>query len=88
MSATTAPPPVRTRKIVTCRGCNARIWFGITEHDNAIPLDEHKTTIALVGDDGKHVRLVQGHVPHHITCPNRDQFRGRTPRRDNDTPRE
>ncbi len=79
-TATAAPTPARARRVVTCRGCGARIFFGITQSDKAIPLDERVTTVAELGDDGKHVRIIKAHVPHHITCPKRDEFRG--PRRE------
>lgn len=66
-----------SRKIINCRGCRARIFFVVKPSGGGLmPVDAAETTIALPGDTPEApARLVRGHVPHHITCPNRDDFR-------------
>lgn len=74
--AVAEPVPVtNTRRVVQCRGCQADIFFAITEADRAIPLNREKVRVAVLEADGKHVRFYEGYVPHHITCPNADEFR-------------
>lgn len=65
------------RRSVPCRGCGARIMF-VTKPTGGglMPVDAAETTIAVEGDTPEAPwRLVKGHVPHHITCPNRADFR-------------
>jgi hypothetical protein len=65
------------RRRVPCRGCGApMIFIPKPKGDGLMPVDAQETTIAVVGEDGT-TRLVKGHVPHHITCPQADQFRNR-----------
>lgn len=61
---------------VPCRGCETRIFFVQSPHGRLMPVDERQTTILVPGVTPEEPwRLVKGHVPHHITCPNRDRFR-------------
>lgn len=66
-----------SRKQIPCRGCQTKIMF-VTKPTGGglMPVDAAETTIAVPGDTPEAPwRLVKGHVPHHITCPNRDDFR-------------
>lgn len=61
----------------TCRGCGADIIFARTDRGALMPLNKEETKIATVRTNGelKITTLVVGHVPHHITCPQADDFR-------------
>jgi hypothetical protein len=64
--------------MTTCKGCGAPIKFVLTLKGRRMPVDVRQTTIAVPpasGDDQEPWLLAAGHVPHHITCPNADQFR-------------
>lgn len=61
-----------------CKGCGAEIVFARTDRGGHMPLDARETKIAtvrMVGRELEILQLVVGHVPHHITCPNADEFR-------------
>jgi hypothetical protein len=53
-----------------CKGCEQRILWGKTLQGKWTPVDPQIVTIY---DDEGYIR--RGHVPHHATCPEVDQFR-------------
>lgn len=62
----------------TCKGCGADIIFARTDRGALMPLDAAQTKIATVrsvGTEREVGQIVVGHVPHHITCPQADEFR-------------
>lgn len=61
----------------TCRGCGAEIIFARTDRGAMMPLNKEETKVAVIRHNGETRvdRLVVGHVPHHITCPQADDFR-------------
>jgi len=64
--------------------------FATTDRGAKMPLDAKETKIAVIrrNDAGETLveRLVVGHVPHHLTCPNADDFR-RKKTNENQNPR-
>lgn len=73
-----------------CRGCGAPIRWVRTEHGNLMPIDpdpDPDGNVELVDDLGEElVAIVHAQptltggdrwMPHHATCPDADQFRGR-----------
>ncbi len=66
-------------EVQNCKGCGAEIVFGKTTMGKPWPLDAKVTSIAArIGNAGKATgfwNVVKGHVPHHITCPKREEFR-------------
>jgi len=71
--------------MATCRGCGADIIFARTAQGALMPLNAATTKIATVARVPNEVitprviELVVGHVPHHITCPKADEYRGKGP---------
>lgn len=61
-------------RVVPCRGCEAPMFFVEGPRGKLMPVNAESTTIVVQGSDGRW-RIVKGHVPHHITCPNSEQFR-------------
>lgn len=56
-----------------CRGdtCGSEIlWIVSSKTGKKVPVDPKQITI--ITSLGEYVK---GYVPHHITCPDRDQFR-------------
>lgn len=71
--------------MATCKGCGAAIVFLRTPAGKLMPVDAALTTIVqqlreLVNGEAACGAPLVGHVPHHITCPQADQFRAGTPR--------
>lgn len=68
------------RTIVSCRGekCGAKMFFVEGPNGKPMPLNAELTTVMLPPEEpDRPWRLVRGHVPHHITCPDSDKFRNR-----------
>lgn len=66
--------------ITTCRSCGKPIIFALSRNGKAWPVDA-ETTIIVVPEgtnlDGRRVwKQMSGHVPHHLTCPQAEQWRG------------
>ncbi len=85
-------------RIVTCRGCGARIFFIRTAKGKAHPVDAEPVRIWIPeesvirelhpdGSEGKAVtpewKQVDGHASHFATCPKAAQFRNRRNERRN-----
>ena len=59
-------------RIRPCRSCGARMIWATSMNDKPWPLDAGLTTIAELVESATASttwRVVRGHVPHHITCP-------------------
>ncbi len=69
------PPKERTTR--ACRGCGALMFWASSPNGKPMPLDAKETTIAVFDDENPRepVKLVRGHVPHHITCPKAANFK-------------
>ena len=70
--------------VTECKACKRRIVFAITEaRGKRIPLDhppERRVILVLKANgpgarDEWVARIEDTYTPHHITCPNADQFR-------------
>lgn len=57
----------------TCGGCGAPILWAITVKGKRIPLNLPENRFVLLGNDK--MAVVKTYLGHHVTCPNRDQYR-------------
>ena len=53
-----------------CKGCGREILWGKTKQGRWVPVDPKLITIF-----DEHGEVQVGHVPHHSTCPNVEEFR-------------
>ncbi|MBR2507221.1 MAG: hypothetical protein IKB70_10075 [Bacilli bacterium] len=53
-----------------CKGCGADIIWIETKNNKRMPCDIKETTVITI--DG---RVVEGYIPHWITCPKANEFR-------------
>jgi hypothetical protein len=60
----------RFSKVDSCKGCGREILWGRTQAGKWVPVDPE---FVSVYDGAGH--LVRGHIPHHATCPNVEDFR-------------
>lgn len=67
------------RATIPCRGprCGAPIFYVSSPNGRPMPVDAKEVTIAVLDPETPRapVKLVKGHVPHHITCPDAAAFR-------------
>lgn len=66
------------RKSVPCRGCAAPILFVVTKAGKFMPVDVKPLSVVVLEENGRDIKtIVNGHMPHHATCPNAAEFRGK-----------
>lgn len=58
--------------IRACRGCGQPIVWLVSAKGRPTPADPALVTVMT--EDGE---VHKGRIPHHITCPQADQFRGK-----------
>lgn len=57
-----------------CKACGAEILFQRTEKGKMMPVEIFVTTV-LITEAGVG-RIVRGHVPHFVNCPQAAKFKG------------
>jgi hypothetical protein len=60
--------------VTQCSGCHAEIVFIETVNGVNQPFDVKPIKVTILNSEGK-AEVIDSFMPHHATCPNRDEFR-------------